>query len=630
MTDSEEAVLKEAIEDLSSDDNIVRHDAVIRLGECGSDKAVELLVGLLMDDSPTIKDEAVNSLISIGGELVTKTVIPLFYNKEVYVSNIAVEVLGRLGEVALPGVCAKLDEKDDDVLKFVIDVIGLIGSTEPVSQLLPLLKHDNPNIRSAVAVTLGKLKASDAIDNLVVLLNDEDEWVRFSTLEAIGMIGGANVADKLLDIFKAVDISRIAALDALSMLAEPEDTIKVMQVVSAPGVANVLGIETVVRFIEKFEGHLSDSDSAVFLHILLPRLSDGTVDEINDIFRGLGSLKDKSALDALLIFAGTESYDEMTRSYLKDAIIALADINKITVAMSEYAKQALTFVEALAELKDPSTVESLIVLLETNPDKKVKKIVIDALGNIGTSNTYDTLVDSLGDDESNVRKSAAIALGKLGDTRAVAPLLEFLLRAEYDDVKEVIGESLTILGGPEVESAYVSLLDNEDMTIRVVGLEGLGNLKTDGAKKCLIETLGDDDAKIRSECIRALGGFEGDDISTILTGALSDKEKDVRMGAIEVLGNRGEEKLLLGALDDEDMWVRFKVANIFAEKQVPESEDKLVELLKNDEIPVQVACARALGALASGKAVETLKGLIDHKDNNLKNAAIEALTLCEK
>ena len=629
MADSEKVILDQATQDLASDDSVVRHDAVIRLGECSSKKAIELLVGLLMDNSPTIKDEAVNSLISIGGEDVAEFVIPLFYDKEVYVSNISVEVLGRLGEVALPRLCGVLSETDDDVLKYAIDVIGVIGSTEPVASLVPLLKHENPNIRSATAVTLGKLKATEAIDNLVLLLSDDDEWVRFSTLEAIGAIGGTDVAEKLLSIFKAVDISRIAALDALSQLAEPTDTGKVMQVVSAPGVASVLSIETVVRFIEKFEGHLSDQDNAVFLHILLPRLADGTVDEINDIFRGLASLKDKTALDALLIFAGTQSYDEVTRAFLKDAIVALAGIDKITVAMNEYPLQSLTIVEALAELKDPATVESLLTLLNNKPDKKVKSAVIEALGNIGTPNTFDILVDALGDGESKVRKKAAAALGSLGDKRAVAPLLEFLLRAVYDDVKEVIGKSLSELGGEEVEASYVSLLDNEDMTIRVVGIEGLGSLHTDGAKKSLIETLGSSDHKIRSECVRALGTYEGGDISTILTAALSDKEKDVRMGAIEALGARGEEALLLCALNDEDMWIRFKVANIFVEKKVPQSEDKLVELLGTDEIPVQVACARALGALASSSAVATLRGLIEHEDANLKNAAIDALALCE-
>jgi HEAT repeat protein len=152
---------------------------------------------------------------------------------------------------------------------------------------------------------------------------------------------------------------------------------------------------------------------------------------------------------------------------------------------------------------------------------------------------------------------------------------------------------------------------------------------SDGAREKLMETLSDDDPKIRCECISALGGFEGSDILTVLSNALSDKDKQVRTAAIEALGFRGEDKLIIGSLDDEDMWVRFKVANILVEKKVPESEPKLLELLKNDEIPVQVASARALGALKSKKAAKTLKGLTDHKDSNLKSAAIEALAMCE-
>jgi HEAT repeat protein len=443
------------------------------------------------------------------------------------------------------------------------------------------------------------------------------------------MIGGEDVADKLLDGFEAVDVSRIAALDALSQLAVPEDAIKVMQVISAPGVANVLSIETLVRFIEKFKGHLTDEDNAVFLHILLPRLTEGTVEEQNDTLRGLAALKDRAALDAILLYAGTMDYDEMTRSYLKDAIVGLADINKITVAMSEYSGHSLVLVEALAEIADPSTVESLLAHMETGPDKKVKRTIIEALGNIGTPNTFDTLVEALSDDEGHVRKMAVVALGKLGDKRAVGPLVELILRAEYDDVKDAIGKALSLFEGSEVEEAYVSLISNDDIATRVVGIEGLGSLKSASAKGKLLEILGDDDPKIRSECIRALGALDADDISTVLSGALKDKDKQVRTAAIEALGSRGEEKLIVGALDDEDMWVRFKVANILADKNVPESEDKLVELLENDEIPVRVASARALGALKSKKAVATLKKLSSHDDSNLRNAAEEALGLCE-
>ncbi len=630
MTDSEQTVLDQAKKDLSSEDNIIRHDAVMNLGECESQEAIEILVELLQDRSPIIKDEAVNSLITVGGEHVAKAIVPLLYEDEVYLSNIAVEILGRLGEVALPFVIPVLCETDDDVLKFAIDVVGHIGSKEPVEFLLPHLSHKNPNIKSATAVTLGKLKATDAIDNLVVLLKDEDEWVRFSTLDAIGLIGGEDVADKLLDIFKVVDLSTIAAIDALSMLAEPEDYKKVMQAVSAPGVIDVLNVETVVRFIKKFDGYLNDNDKKIFMQMMVPKINEANVEELNEIFQGLASLKNKAALDELILFAGTKDFDEETRGYLKDAIVALADIGKLIAAMSKYPLHNLTFVEAFSDLKDPDTVEPITTLLDTDPDAKVKRAAIEALGNIGTPNTFDTLVVALKDSEGNVRKNAVEALGKLGDDRVVPVLIDMLLVEEFDDVKDAIGQSLSMFSGVEVESAYVSLLDNKDMAIRVVGIDGLGSLKSDGAKNRLMEALGDNDARIRSECIRALGGYEDSDISTILSGALADKDKQVRMTAIEALGNRGEEKLTVGALGDEDMWVRFKVANILAEKQVPESEEKLVELLKNDEIPVQVACAKALGTLGSKKAVDTLKGLTDHDDSNLKNAATEALAQCDR
>ena len=614
---------------IDSTDSLLKHEAVEKIAEYSDSKAIERLVQLLSDCSPLIKDEAVNSLAKIGGEETVKAVVPLLYSKEVSLKNISLEILTRLGDVAVGELSARLDEPDDDVLKFIVDIIGLIGNHEPVRELIPLLKHANPNIRAAVAVAFDKMGANEALDALMEALADDDEWVRFSVLEALGSIGGARVTEKLLDVFRAIDVSRIAALDALSMLAEPEDCKKVMAVIASPGVSHVLTIETVVRFVDRFQEELTDIDKGIFLEILSSRLHEADVDDQREALRGLKLLAEKSAMDSLLLFSLNKDYDEETRDALKRAIIACADTDKIVEALTGRSERVLVFVEALADIKDPSTVEVLASTLKKSTDTKVRVKALQALGNIATSETYDSLVEALQNDHGNTRKAAARGLSNLVDTRAVAPLLEALLKEPYDDVIEAIASSLSSLPGASVEETFISLLSSEREAMRVVGLNGLAGIPTEKSSKALSALLTDEEASVRSAAVSAIGAFDGEAAADLLSRALEDPEKEVRLAALDVFSSRsGGEKFIMKGLDDADMWVRFKAASSLAEKKYHAAEEKLIELLRDDEVPVQITAARALAGLSSVKAADTLRGFLDHSDSNLREAAAAALEMC--
>ncbi len=622
--------LDKLLELLDSHDDTIRHEAVSALGKITDERAITRLVELLKDPHPLIKDEAVNSLVRIGDESVVDAVVPLLYSNEVYVRNISLEILSRLGEVSIKSLTNLLDEEDVDVLKFVIDIIGLIGSHDPVPEMISLLKHPNANIRSAVAVTFGNIHATEAIDPLVEGLSDDDEWVRFSILEALGSIGGPEITEKLLDIFRAIDVSRIAALDALSMLAAPEDCEKVMHILASPGVSHILSVDTVVKFVERFTGHISDSDKSIFLEILSGKLHEADLYEQHDILRGLAILGDSGAIDTLLLFAVTKYYQEDTRILLKDAIIASSDTDKIVNAIRDYPEQILVFVEALSEMKDPGTVAVMNEVLQKSTDTRVRNVVVEGLGNINTTECFEPLLAVLSDSDSKIRKTGVRALAALGDERAVGPLFDLATSEQYNDVIEVIGEAINTFSDDSVLVPAIDLLKNDSEKLRVVAAECLSGRFCDGAKGALETSLKDKEAPVRSAAIRSLATFEGEEIPALIASAFGDCEKEVRLSALEVLAARSDsDNFIITALSDEDMWVRFKAVNIIGEKKLEDAEGKLIELLGSDLVPVKISSARALGTLGAKAAVEPLKAFIDHEDQNLKEAAIQAIEQCE-
>ena len=86
---------------------------------------------------------------------------------------------------------------------------------------------------------------------------------------------------------------------------------------------------------------------------------------------------------------------------------------------------------ALGELGDSSAIEPLINALDDR--KRVKDVVAKALGEIGKPQAIDSLLELLEDDNWEVRGTAAKSLGKIGDPQAIEPLIETL-----EDKNEIV------------------------------------------------------------------------------------------------------------------------------------------------------------------------------------------------
>jgi HEAT repeat protein len=74
----------------------------------------------------------------------------------------------------------------------------------------------------------------------------------------------------------------------------------------------------------------------------------------------------------------------------------------------------------------------------------VPREVVTALGKIGDPKAVEPLVEVLQDVTSNVRDEAALALGRIGDARAI-PVLERVLKDDNKFVREAAEGALQML-----------------------------------------------------------------------------------------------------------------------------------------------------------------------------------------
>ena len=80
---------------------------------------------------------------------------------------------------------------------------------------------------------------------------------------------------------------------------------------------------------------------------------------------------------------------------------------------------------ALGRIGDERAVEPLLVALR-DADENVRDYAASALGDIGDARAVEPLIAALRDADENVRFWAAKALGQIGDAHAVAPLIQLL------------------------------------------------------------------------------------------------------------------------------------------------------------------------------------------------------------
>ena len=106
------------------------------------------------------------------------------------------------------------------------------------------------------------------------------------------------------------------------------------------------------------------------------------------------------------------------------------------------------------------------------------------------------------------RKGAVIALGEIGDERAVEPLKQ-ALKDKSKDVQIWAAFGLYKLGDTQKIEFLISALKDEDRDVRDAAARALGELKDPRAVEPLITALKDEDGDVRQAAVEALEKITG-------------------------------------------------------------------------------------------------------------------------
>lgn len=210
------------IKDLKSTDSDIRRITVEQIADDNlTEDIIKMISSMLCDPEKGVRD-AVSYLLAYNGNTnIPRYVTPYISSDDISTRNLAGEALLKIGEPAIKDILAYIDKGNDDDKKFLIDILGLIGSEKPIEKIIEILNaNKNHNVILSCIEAIGNIKYAGALEYLINLYS-QDELYKPSIIEALGKIGSSNALEFMLQKYKCEDdLTRYSILESLGSMGD--------------------------------------------------------------------------------------------------------------------------------------------------------------------------------------------------------------------------------------------------------------------------------------------------------------------------------------------------------------------------------------------------------------------------
>ncbi len=272
-----------------------------------------------------------------------------------------------------------------------------------------------------------------------------------------------------------------------------------------------------------------------------------------------------------------------------------------------------------------SNLSALIVALNTL-DRRAHTLVVEDLVQIGSPAVL-PLIEALEDSNPNVRAGAARALGKIGDMRALTPLIECLDHDNDIEVRKSVVWALH-MGGTRAVPSLIDALQDLDEWVRFGAVIVLAKIGRDAVGP-LIGALRSSATMVRANAAETLGRIGDGSAADALAEALDDPEASVWEQAAISLGRMQDARAvypLIDIVDNPDSTLRTKAIKALGHIKDIRAIDCLIDVTYNEPDRWMVLFAiEALGRLDDIRAIEVLVDAAYDESRDVRTKAIVTL-----
>jgi HEAT repeat protein len=320
-------------------------------------------------------------------------------------------------------------------------------------RLMDLLLDPDPDVRTDVAATLGRMGMAEATDALLYNLeNDPDGEVRIEAVKALSGIGSRAAVEPLIRCLEAdgyPDLDDGDMADEMTYAACWEVHSQTLEALGKLGDARAT--ESVIALLE-----------------------DGEYADLQEIgYRVLAELSSDQAREFLL----ARALVVLPRLEGESRDLSSELVNGLTSALMDPDPGVRIYAaQALAGCSNPLVVVPLTMLL-ADPETEVRREVASLLGRMRGQRIVDRLHQLLTDPDPGVRRQIVQVLGEIGDPASSAFLSPLLNSDDEDLLHEVVGAMGKIgLAGSEAAIAAILANENAHFTVRIQAAKALGHL----------------------------------------------------------------------------------------------------------------------------------------------------------
>ncbi|MCK5226703.1 MAG: HEAT repeat domain-containing protein [Desulfobulbaceae bacterium] len=397
-----------------------------------------------------------------------KIMLPLLGDPYDEVRRVAKEmIIARWRKTASVHLIEYLDESDIYLRNNAVELLSLFRDAACESTLISMFNGAKPDLKKTIIKIVSNFGTTAGTRLSISALNDPDWQVCVAAVKCLGGIKAQESVEPLMEKLHDNELQvKRYALDALIAIADKR---------TMPLMLELLKDDDMLIRQKAMDCLINIGDSTV-VSDLVKLLRDDDVNVRRSSIEVLRNLKDPKVTSALI-------------KAIKDS--------------DWWVRQIAT--DTLTELEDDNISRSFIRMC-ADKDENIRRCAVEFFNNMTTPLAFDALIGLLHDPDWWVRAKAATALGRLGDKRAVPPLLEM---AKDGEINRVIPKVLVAIDETEAVGYLRRFLAGGMKLLKIASMRALAKLKDIESLEALKKLLGDPDEDVRNEAVSALKTMTG-------------------------------------------------------------------------------------------------------------------------